>query len=118
MSLHRYHETQLGAGIYPHSRMQGGSWIRYRTPKVTQRGAGLEEALLKVAGPSVVTAMQNTVRDVQQGKSIKDSVSQRGQELKRNLKRKAPRMVLAAGKYGATQRYKKAKRRVQDIFGW
>ena len=60
--------------------------------------------------------MQNTVRDVQQGKSIKDSVSQRGQELKRNLKRKAPQMALAAGKYAATQRYKKAKCRVRDIF--
>ena len=65
MSLHRYHETH----------MQGGSLIRYRTPTLSQRGSGLEEALLKVAGPSVVTAMQNTVRDVQQGKSIKDSVS-------------------------------------------
>ena len=118
MSLHRYHETQLGASIYPHVRMQGGSLIRYRTPMLTQRGSGMEEAMLKVAGPSVVTALHNTMRDVQQGKSLKDSVAQHGRELKRNLKRKAPRMALEAGKYAATQRYKKAKRRVRDIFTW
>ena len=117
MSLHRYHSTQLGAGIYPLSRMQGGTLIRYRTPTVTQHGAGLAEELLKVAGPSVVTAMQNTMRDVQQGQSIKDSVSQRSKELTRNLKRKAPSMVLAIGKHGAKQQYKKAKRRITDIFG-
>ena len=111
MSLHRYHTTRLLEG------MQGGSLTRYKTPILTQRGSGLEEALLKVAGPPVVTALQNTVRDVQQGRAIKDSLSQRGSELKRSLKRKAPKMVLAAGKYAAAKRYKKAKRRVRDLLG-
>ena len=116
MSLHRYHSTQLGAGIYPLSRMQGAGLVRYHTPVLTQRGAGLAEELLKVAGPSIVTAMQNTVRDVKQGSSLSDTVSQGGMELTRNLKRKAPSMVLAAGKHGVKQQNKKAKRHVKDIF--
>ena len=111
MALHRYHTTRLLEG------MQGGSLIRYKTPILSQRGAGLEEALLKVAGPPVVTALQNTLQDVQQGRAIADSVSQRGRELKRSLKRKAPQMVLADGKYAAAKRYKKAKRRVHDLLG-
>lgn len=66
MSLHRYHTPQLGGGIYV---MRGGSLIRYHTPTLSQRGGGLAENLLKIAGPSVVQAVQNTMRDVQQGKS-------------------------------------------------
>ena len=58
MSLHRYHNTQLMEGMY------GGSLIRYKMPTLPQRGSGLEEALLKVAGPPVVTALQNTLQDV------------------------------------------------------
>ena len=97
--------------------MSGGSLIRYHTPILTQRGGGLEEALLKVAGPPVVTTLQHTLQDVKHGRSIADSVSQRGRELKRSLKRQAPKMVLAAGKYAAAKRYKKAKRRVRDLLG-
>ena len=115
MSLHRYHATNIGAGPYV---MQGGSLRRYHTPVVSQGGGGLAEELLKVAGPSVVTAIQNTMQDVQRGKSISDSVSTRGSQLKRNLKRKAPNLAWAAGTHVAGQQYKKAKRRIKDIFGW
>lgn len=118
MSLHRYHTTQIGAGIYPLYLMRGAGLTRYHTPVVTQGGGGLAEDLLKVAGPSVVQAVQDTVNDVQQGHSLSATATKHGTQLKRNLKRKAPRLVLAVGKHKANQQYKKAKRRVQDIFTW
>ena len=111
MSLHRYHTSRLLED------MQGGSLIRYKTPILTQRGSGLGENLLKIVGPPVVTALQSTLQDVKQGRSLADSVSKSGPALRRNLKRKAPAIALAVGKHKATQRYKKAKRRVSDIFG-
>lgn len=114
MSLHRYHANQIGVGPYV---MRGGSLRRYHTPVLSQGGGGLAEALLKVAGPSVVTAVQNTMRDVQQGKSIRNSVTRHGSQLKRTLKRKAPDLAWAAGTHVAGQQYKKVKRRVKDIFG-
>lgn len=113
MSLHRYHTPQLGGGIYV---MRGGSLIRYHTPTLSQRGGGLAENLLKIAGPSVVQAVQNTMRDVEQGKSLKASAREQGQRLSRQLKRKAPSMAMAAGKHSVKQKYKKAKRRIKDIF--
>ena len=113
MALRRYHTPQRGGGIYV---MRGGSLTRYFTPEVNQRGSGLQESLLKIAGPSIVQAAQNTLRDVQGGKSVQQATKTNLAQLKRNLKRKAPRMVAAGGKYSVRQQYKKAKRRVKDIF--
>ena len=114
MSLHRYHTPQHGAGIHI---MRGGSLTRYHTPQLTsQKGAGLTETLMKIAGPSVVKAAQNTLRDIEGGKSLQQSLSQRGKELKKSLKRKAPSMVAATGTEVVRNKYKKAKRRVKDIF--
>ena len=111
MSLHRYHTSRLLED------MQGGSLIRYKTPILTQRGSGLGENLMKIVGPPVVTALQSTLQDVKQGRSLADSVSQRGPALRRKLKRKAPSIALSVGKHKANQSYKKARRRVRDIFG-
>ena len=113
MALRRYHTPQRGGGIYV---MRGGSLTRYFTPEVTQRGGGLQESLLKIAGPSIVQAAQNTLRDVQGGKSVQQAAKANMPQLKRNLKRKAPRMIAAGGKHAVKQQYKKAKRRVKDIF--
>lgn len=114
MALHRYHSTNIGAGPYV---MQGGGLTRYHTPVVSQGGGGLGEELLKVAGPSVVRALQHTMQDVQRGKSIRNSVATHGSQLKRTLKRKAPSLAWAAGRHVAGQQYKKAKRAIKDIFG-
>lgn len=109
---------QIGAGIYTFQR--GGSLQRYRTPNVPQRGSGLAESLLKIAGPSVVQAARDTLSDLQAGKSLSESAKVRGSQLAKSLKRKAPSMVMAAGKAkikkSASQRYKKARRRIKDIF--
>lgn len=114
MSLHRYHTPQTGGGIYI---MRGGSLRRYHTPHLTtQRGAGLTESLLKIAGPTVIEAAQNTLRDLEGGKSLQESLSQRGREVQRQLKRKAPSMAVATGMHAVKRQYKKAKRRVKDIF--
>ena len=115
MSLHRYYMPQIGAGMY---LMRGGALTRYHTPVLTQRRGGLAENLLKVAGPSVVNAMQHTLRDVQQGKSLRASAQEHGQQLSKNLKCKVPSIALAVGKHSANQQYKKAKRRVKEIFTW
>lgn len=114
MSLHRYHTPQTGSGIY---FMRGGSLTRYHTPHLTsQKGAGLSEALLKIAGPTLIQAAQNTLRDIEGGKSLSKSLAERGAEVKKSLKRKAPSMAAAAGKEVVRNKYKKAKRRVRDIF--
>jgi len=137
MSLRRYHTPQtggagvqfvsggtntrygqIGAGIYTIQR--GGNLQRYRTPDVPQRGSGLAESLLKIAGPSVVQAAKDTLSDLQAGKSLSEIAKLRGTQLAKNLKRKAPRIVMVAGKHKvrktASQHYKKARRRVKDIF--
>ena len=113
MALRRYHTPQRGGGIYV---QRGGSLTRYYTPAVTQSGSGIQEELLKIAGPSIVQATQNTLRDVQGGQSVQQATKTNLNQLKRNLKRKAPRMIAAGGKYAVKQQYKKAKRRVKDIF--
>ena len=113
MALRRYHTPQRGGGIYI---QRGGALTRYYTPAVTQRGSGLQERLIKIAGPSIVQAAQNTLRDVQGGKSMQQATKSNLTQLRRNLKRKAPRMVAAAGRHAVTQQYKKARRRVKDIF--
>lgn len=96
--------------------MRGGSLTRYHTPHVSQKGGGLAESLLKIAGPVVLQAAQNTLRDIQSGKTVQQSFAQRGKEVRNSLKRKAPSMAAVAGKEVVKSKYKKAKRRVKDIF--
>ena len=101
--------------------MIGGSLSRYHTPTV-QRGGALVEDLIKVAGPMVVDSMGRMVQDVQQGMKASESLRQRGQALKKTLKRKAPAMAVSLGgratKRKATGVYKRVTqpmRRVRDI---
>ena len=101
--------------------MLGGSLSRYHTPTV-QRGGALVEDLIKVAGPTIVDSMGRMVQDVQRGVTARDAVRQRGQALKKTLKRKAPTMVASLGgraaKRKATSTYKRLTqplKRVRDI---
>jgi len=118
MSLHRYHTPQTGGGFYI---QRGGTLNRYHVP-IVQKGGGLAEQLLKIAGPSIVQAAKDTLNDVQSGKTVEESVKERGQNLVRSLKRKAPSMALTVGSHTAKKKakttYKKAARRVKDIFSW
>ena len=102
--------------------MRGGSLTRYHTPVVTkQDGRGLNEELIKIAGPLVVQQAQAGLRDIQRGKSAAETWADRSGQLSRGLKRKAPAMAWAAGKHKikrtAQNTYKRATRRVRDIFG-
>jgi len=101
--------------------MLGGSLSRYHTPTV-QRGGALVEDLIKVAGPMVVDSMGRMVQDVQRGVKASDAMKQRGQALRKTLKRKAPAMVASLGgraaKRKATSTYKRLTQplsRVRDI---
>ena len=107
MALHRYHATNIGAG--PYVMQSGGGLRRYHTPVVNQGGGGMARDLLNVARPDLLAALGDTLDDVAQRKPIRSS-------LKRNLKRRAPSIAWKAGKYVATQQYKKAKRAARDIF--
>ena len=49
--------------------MLGGSISRYHTP---QLGSGIVEDLIKIAGPTVVGALERGVTEVQQGQKAKD----------------------------------------------
>ena len=102
--------------------MRGGSLTRYHTPVVTtQKGEGLAEDLIKLAGPLVLQQAQAGLQDIQRGKSAADVWANRGPQLSRGLKRKAPAMAWTAGKHKvkrtAQNTYKRATQRIKDIFG-
>ena len=49
--------------------MRGGSLTRYHTPVLTQqKGKGLAEDLIKLAGPLIVQQAQAGLQDIQRGK--------------------------------------------------
>ena len=102
--------------------MQGGSLTRDHTPLVTtQEGKGLAKELIKLAGPLIVQQAQAGPQDIQRGQSLADTWSNRGEQLTRGLKRKAPALAWTIGKNKAkrtTQNtYKRATQRVRDVFG-
>ena len=102
--------------------MRGGSLTRYHTPVVTtQEGKGLAEDLIKLAGPLIVQQAQAGLQDIESGLSLADTLSNRGEQIKRGLKRKAPALAWAVGKNKvnrtAKNTYKRATQRVKDIFG-
>jgi len=84
---------------------------RYHTPTL-QRGGALVEDLIKVAGPMVVDSMGCMVQDVQRGATASDAMRQRGQALKKRLKRKAPSMVASLGGRAAKRKATSAYRRL------
>ena len=70
--------------------MLGGSISRYHTP---QLGSGIVEDLIKIAGPTVVGALERGVTDVQQGKRAKDVAGREASRVLEELKRKAPEVL-------------------------
>ena len=102
--------------------MRGGSLTQYHTPVVTsQKGEGLAEQLIKLAGPLVIQQAQAGLQDIQRGKSAAATLAHRSTQLKRGLKRKAPAMAWTVGKHKAKRTaqntYKRATQRIRDIFG-
>ena len=102
--------------------MRGGSLTRYHTPVVTsQKGEGLAEDLIKLAGPLILQQAQAGLQDIQRGKSAAETWANRGAQLNRGLKRKAPAMAWTIGKHKvkrtAQNTYKRATQRIKDIFG-
>ena len=102
--------------------MRGGSLTPYHTPVVTsQEGKGLTEDLIKLAGPLVIQQAQAGLQDIQRGMSVADTWARRSAQLNRGLKRKAPAMAWTIGKHEAKRTaqntYKRATKRVRDIFG-
>ena len=77
--------------------MLGGSISRYHTPHLvsTQTGSGIAEDLIKIAGPTVVGALERGVEGVQQGKRAQDVAGREAKRALNELKRKAP-VVLAS----------------------
>ena len=71
--------------------MRGGRLKRYHTPVVTPReGKVLAEELIKIAGPLIVQQAQAGLQHMQRGHSLVDTWSNRGEQVKRGLKRKDP----------------------------
>ena len=85
--------------------MLGGSISRYHTP---QLGSGLVEDLIKIAGPTVVGALERGVTGVQRGKRARDVFKREAGCVVGQLKRKAPAVLarLTGNK----------RRRLPDIF--
>ena len=102
--------------------MRGGSLTRYHTPVLTsQKGEGLMEDLIKLAGPLILQQAQAGLQDIQRGQSAADTWARRSDQLSRGLKPKAPAMAWTIGKNKAKRTaqsaYKRATQRVRDIFG-
>ena len=74
--------------------MRGGSITRYHTPHIVQTGSGLAEDLIKIAGPSIVGALDRGVKGVQQGRRAIQAFGGEAKKTLRNLKRKAPAMAV------------------------
>ena len=70
--------------------MLGGSISRYHTP---QLGSGIVEDLIKIAGPTVVGALERGVSGVQQGKRAGKVFGREAKRVAGQLKRKAPAMA-------------------------
>ena len=87
---------------------------------MTQGGKGLAEDLIKIASPLIVQQAQVGLQDIQRGQSLADTWSNRGEQIKRGLKRKAPALAWTVGKNQAKRTaknaYKGATQRVRDIF--
>ena len=66
-------------------------------------------------------ASSSGLQDIQRGQSMADTWSNRGAQLTRGLKRKAPALAWTVGtnqaKRTAKNTYKRATQRVRDIFG-
>ena len=74
--------------------MLGGSISRYHTPQlVTQVGSGIVEDLIKIAGPTVVGALERGVEGVQQGRRAGRVFGREARRVAGQLKRKAPAMA-------------------------
>ena len=75
--------------------MLGGSISRYHTPQLVapQAGSGIAEELIKIAGPTVVGALERGVTDVQQGKRAKDVAGREASRVLKELKHKAPAVL-------------------------
>ena len=77
--------------------MIGGSITRYHTPHVvSQTGGGLVEDLIKIAGPTVVGALDRGVQGVRQGRGAAQAFGGEAKRTMRDLKRKAPAMAVRA----------------------
>ena len=69
----------------------------YHTPHVvSQTGSGLAEDLIKLAGPTVVGALERGVEGVQQGRRAVQAFGGEAKRTMRELKRKAPAMAVRA----------------------
>ena len=75
--------------------MLGGSISRYHTPQLVapQMGSGIAEDLIKIAGPTVVGALERGVTDVQRGKRAQDVAGREASRVLKELKRKAPAVL-------------------------
>ena len=90
--------------------MLGGSISRYHTPHLvsTQTGSGIAEDLIKIAGPTVVGALERGVEGVQQGKRAQDVAGREAKRALNELKRKAPEVLASLLGH--------KRRRAMDIF--
>ena len=70
--------------------MLGGSISRYHTP---QLGSGIVEDLIKIAGPTVVGALERGVTEVKQGKRAGRVFGREAKRVAGQFKRKAPAMA-------------------------
>ena len=90
--------------------MLGGSISRYHTPHLvsTQTGSGIAEDLIKIAGPTVVGALERGVEGVQRGQRAQDVAGREAKRALNELKRKAPEVLASLLGH--------KRRRAMDIF--
>ena len=95
--------------------MLGGSLTRYHTPTLHEEG--FLRDLVKIAAPSVAHSVGHGLQAYGTGSSPAEAFKSSGEELKRGLKSKLPRIAGAAVKNKVQESYKKKRQRVKDILG-
>ena len=108
-------KTQPWSRTYTQSRVARREW--WSRPR---REKGLAKDLIKIAGLLIVQQAQAGLQDIQRGQSLADTWSNRGEQIKRSLKRKATALAWMVGKNQAKRTakngYKRAAQCVRDIF--
>ena len=94
--------------------MLGGSLTRYHTPVV--KGKGFKRDLVQWAAPSLMQLIGSGLASYSQGATPGEALDRSGTQLKRNLKRKLPGLIVGPVKRKLVNTYKTKRKRFRDIF--
>ena len=94
--------------------MLGGSLTRYHTPIL--KGKGFKRDLVQWVTPSLMQSIGSGLEAFSQGATPGEALDRSGVQLKRNLKRKIPGLIVGPVKRKLVDTYKTKRKCFRDIF--